>query len=132
MRDSKYGTALVIETSEFSGGYILGFRVDNMEEVYTEITNLFKTYNQNPMFGVEVSFEDVDTNIDAVTVPRVEDNLEIIDSGYTFALPTKKSAYAEGVDGSRDTGKIIFSEELGLAIEQPPNGISIDQLWKIV
>lgn len=34
VRDSKYGTALVIETSEFSGGYILGFRVENVEEVY--------------------------------------------------------------------------------------------------
>jgi Bardet-Biedl syndrome 5 protein len=45
VRDSKYGTALVIETSEFSGGYILGFRVENVEEVYQEATNLFKTYS---------------------------------------------------------------------------------------
>ena len=37
--------ALVIETSEFSGGYILGFRVDKLEEVYIEVTNLFKTYS---------------------------------------------------------------------------------------
>lgn len=28
VRDSKYGTALVLETSEFSGGYVLGFRVE--------------------------------------------------------------------------------------------------------
>ena len=60
MRDSKYGKALVLETSEFSGGYILGFRVKNLEEVYTEITNLFKTYSQNPIFGVDVAFEDVE------------------------------------------------------------------------
>ena len=91
MRDSKYGTALVVETSEFSGAYILGFRVDNMQEVYTEITNLFKTYSQNPNFGVEVAFEDVETNISAVTVPRVEDNLEIIDTGYTFTGHTSKA-----------------------------------------
>jgi Bardet-Biedl syndrome 5 protein len=45
VRDSKYGTALVIETSEFSGGYILGFRVENVEEIYMEATNLFKTYS---------------------------------------------------------------------------------------
>ena len=99
VRDSKYGTALVIETSEFSGGYILGFRVEKVEEVYQEATNLFKTYSQNPMFGVEVQFEDVDTNIASVTIPQVEDNLEIIDTGYSsLALPTSKSNYSMGSD----------------------------------
>jgi hypothetical protein len=52
--------ALVLETSEFSGAYVLGFKVDKLEEVYTEITNLFKTYSQSPVFGVEVTFEDAD------------------------------------------------------------------------
>jgi len=28
IRDSKYGMALVIETSEYSGGYVLGFKID--------------------------------------------------------------------------------------------------------
>ena len=28
VRESKYGTALVLETSEHSGGYVLGFKVD--------------------------------------------------------------------------------------------------------
>lgn len=74
--------ALVLETSEFSGGYVLGFRVENLEEAYTEVSNLFKTYSQNPVFGVEVTFEEADSNIDNVTVPRIEDNLEIVDTGY--------------------------------------------------
>jgi hypothetical protein len=39
--DSKYGEALVLEMSEFSGKYVLGFRVDNIKEVFTEITQLF-------------------------------------------------------------------------------------------
>jgi Bardet-Biedl syndrome 5 protein len=45
IRDSKYGKALVLETSEFAGGYVLGFRVENLDEVYTEICNLYKTYS---------------------------------------------------------------------------------------
>ena len=32
IRESKYGTALVLETSEFSGGYVLGFKVEQVEE----------------------------------------------------------------------------------------------------
>jgi Bardet-Biedl syndrome 5 protein len=74
--------ALVIETSEFSGGYILGFKVDKLEEAYTEVSNLFKTYSISPVFGVECTFEDVEQNLEAVTIPRAEDNLEIIDTGY--------------------------------------------------
>lgn len=128
VRDSKYGKALVLETSEFSGGYILGFRVENLEEVYTEINNLYKTYSTNPMFGVEVAFEDVDNNNDQVQVPKVEDNLEIIDTGYSsLALTTNKSSYAMGGGaGKKEESEIIFCEELGLAIEKPPKGVSIE------
>jgi len=60
IRESKYGISLVIESSDFSGAYILGFRVDkNLDEVYTEVSNLFQTYSQNPVFGVENSLEEV-------------------------------------------------------------------------
>lgn len=38
IRDSKYGMALVLETSDFSGGYVLGFRVEKLEEAYKEIS----------------------------------------------------------------------------------------------
>ena len=127
VRDSKYGTALVLETSEFSGAYILGFRVENVEEVYQEATNLFKTYSQNPMFGVEVSFEDADTNIASVTIPQVEDNLEIIDTGYSsLALPTSKTNYSMGSEASADVSQIMFSQEMGLAFERPRNGATLD------
>lgn len=134
VRDSKYGKALVLETSEFSGGYILGFRVENLEEVYTEISNLFKTYSQNPLFGVEVTFEDVETNTDQTVVPKIEDNLEIIDNGYSsaLALPSSKANYAVGGGQSSQKNDIIFCEELGLAIERPPAGVSVEQLWKII
>jgi hypothetical protein len=90
----------VLETSEFSGAYILGFRVENMEEVYTEILNLYKSYSANPVFGVEIAFEDVENNNEQVQVPKVDDNLEIIETGYsTLALPTNKSNYSMGGAG---------------------------------
>ena len=38
IRDSKYGMALVLETSDFSGGYVLGFRVEKLEEAFKEIS----------------------------------------------------------------------------------------------
>ena len=48
--------ALVIESSELSGGYILGFRIDPIEklqEIQKEIASLHKLYSNNPIFGVE-------------------------------------------------------------------------------
>ena len=58
MKDSKFGKALVIESSELSGGYILGFRIDpaeRLEEITQEVISLHKTYSETPIFGVEYS-----------------------------------------------------------------------------
>ena len=46
-RDSKFGPALVVESTEASGGYVLGFRIDPKEkltEVYKELYSLFQVY----------------------------------------------------------------------------------------
>jgi len=32
----------------------------------------------------------------------------------------------------KGTGEIVFSEELGLAIEKPSGGVSMESLWKII
>lgn len=126
-RESKFGKALVLETSELSGGYVLGFRLDEkLDEALEEITSLWKVYMTNPTFGVECTFEDAEDNIENVTVPYVEDNVEIIETPGS-SLP---SSYLTGDDSKeRD---VIFSDELGLAIEEPPAGVTIEDLWKII
>ena len=58
--------ALVIESSELSGGYVLGFRVDpqdKLEQVFKEISSLHKIYSDNPIFGVDYSRTDKVKNI---------------------------------------------------------------------
>ena len=48
----------MIESSEMSGGYVLGFRVDpteKLEQVYKEISSLHTIYSETPIFGVEYS-----------------------------------------------------------------------------
>ena len=73
IRESKYGTALVLETSEISGNYVLGFKVEQIDEVYTEINRLFQAYIASPFFGVESVYEEAEKNISEVTIPRQED-----------------------------------------------------------
>merc|ERR1712224_952617 len=61
VRNSKFGQALVIETTPSSGGYILGFRsdpVEHLEEVFTQISNLWRVFSATPIFGVEFTVEE--------------------------------------------------------------------------
>lgn len=61
VRDSKFGSALVIETTARSGGYVLGFRVDPAErlaDVMKEITSLHRVFSVNPIFGVDFVVEE--------------------------------------------------------------------------
>jgi len=65
LRESKFGTALVLSSSEQSGAYVLGFRMDPLEKlqaIYKEVVSLAKTYSDTPIFGVDYSksfdFED--------------------------------------------------------------------------
>ena len=56
MRESKYGLALVIQTADTAGNYVLGFRIDPQErlnEVYKEILSLYSVYSEKPIFGVD-------------------------------------------------------------------------------
>ena len=85
IRESKYGTALVLETSEFSGGYVLGFRIEELEKAYEEISNLFKTYTANPVFGVEKTFEEMEKSLAEVTVPQIDDQVEILEDEYAHS-----------------------------------------------
>lgn len=60
VRDSKFGEALVLSARPQSGGYILGFRLDPQERLsslLSELQALHKAYNEQPIFGLEVTWE---------------------------------------------------------------------------
>jgi Bardet-Biedl syndrome 5 protein len=82
VRDSKFGHALVIETSPKSGGYVLGFRVDPAEaldDVYKEIFSLHSIYSVTPIFGVHHTIDEKAAPIEELKVKRVQDDVEIVD-----------------------------------------------------
>ena len=52
---------MVLETSEQSGGFVLGFRVDpfdKLKEIVQEIHSLYQVYCASPVFGVEFEIEE--------------------------------------------------------------------------
>ena len=55
-RDSKFGVAMVIESTWQSGGYVLGFRIDPIEKLHSiskMIRNLRDVFASSPYYGVE-------------------------------------------------------------------------------
>ena len=65
VRDSKFGYAMVIESTWQSGGYVLGFRMDPLEklqETAKEIQSLHRVYSASPIYGVQYDSPDKDVS----------------------------------------------------------------------
>lgn len=123
VRNSKFGQALVLETTQRSGGYILGFRVDQAEKLellHKQVSSLYKLFAMNPNFGVECAVEEGDEE----TIIPVADDVEIVEDVEPCLL--------YHVDGDNDVScEPVYSSEMGLAIEPLPDGVSLHQLWSI-
>lgn len=130
VRDSKFGTAFVVETTEASGGYILGFKVDpknKLEKLFKEISSLHKLYSSNPIFGVEFEVQEEQASLEELTVPKIVEDVEIVEDKISDPLV---AYYADGKQKDKDR-KIVFNDSLGLAIEEPIEGFGLEDLWNI-
>ncbi|XP_045594145.1 BBSome complex member BBS5 isoform X2 [Procambarus clarkii] len=131
VRESKFGMALVIESSEPSGGYVLGFRIDPLEklhEVHKEINALYSVYSQCPVFGVEFVLQDKpSTDEEHLDLPS-EDEAEIDES----VSDTADVLAAYLADGHHQDREPVYSSELGLAIEKLKDGYTLQTLWEVI
>lgn len=135
VRDSRFGYALVIETSVQSGEYILGFRVDpeeRLENVCKTIQALHAAYLASPIFGVLFKKEYVKPPQEPIL--QVEEATGNGEETEEVTQPTRIDAFAayfsDGAEGSEHR-PIIYSEDLGVAIEQLKPGFTIQDLWCI-
>lgn len=95
-RESKFGLALVLETSKESGAYVLGFRIDpyeKLKEIVKELQTLHRVFTNSPIFGVqyETSLETDDT--DGLSISAVQDDVEIVEDEQSDAFA---AYYADG------------------------------------
>lgn len=129
IRDSKFGLALVVESSQQSGGYVLGFRIDPVEKLQgtvKEIQSLHRVYSSCPIFGVEFETEERIHGED-LTIENIQDDVEIDTDGSSDAF----AAYF--ADGNKDKDREpVFSEELGLAVEKLRDGFTLQGLWDVL
>ncbi|CAN0222561.1 unnamed protein product [Scytosiphon promiscuus] len=132
VRESKFGQALVVETSSHSGGYILGFRLDpaeKLERVHKELSSLHQVHAADPILGVDFEEEESPPAMETRTVVANDDNFEVLD---TDAEGTDAfAAYFAEANKACDR-EVVFDAELGLAVESLPGGASTKSLWKLV
>uniref|UniRef100_A0A7E5A161 Bardet-Biedl syndrome 5 protein homolog n=1 Tax=Panagrellus redivivus TaxID=6233 RepID=A0A7E5A161_PANRE len=136
VRDSRFGFALVIETSVHSGEYILGFRIDpedRLEAACKTIQALHAAYLASPIFGVQHKKEfqpAIQEEIVSVEKATDADEVETEEEQGPARIDAFAAYFSDGVEGG-DKRPIEYSEELGVAIEQMKANFTIKELWAI-
>ena len=135
IRDSKFGKALVIESSESSGGYVLGFRVDpiaKLKELHNQLVNLFNIHATNPALGVESLLDLEDYVPSSSEFKGINDESEMVDDSSNRRDALSSYMALESDTERRNDGEIVFSPELGLAIEKLRDGFTLESLWSVL
>lgn len=143
IRESKFGPALVIESSEFSGGYVLGFRIDpadRLHQVHAQLLNLYNVHALNPVIGVECALNlgDYIPNHAGASIPAsghfgsISDQAEFVDEDSDINRSDSLALYMAQEDVRRKESQIVFSNELGLAIEKLKDGFTLESLWNVI
>jgi Bardet-Biedl syndrome 5 protein len=148
---NKHGKVIQFETSKLVGNSIISFKFsDNIDNVFRELETSYYTYLQNPQFGVElVTVTDTvrekpmakptDDAVDRQTSEvnryiqtRKEDDVEIVDTNY-FNEHSNLLYYMTSNNEKKNTkNDIVYSLELGMAIERLPDNSNLENLWKII
>lgn len=132
IRDSKFGVALVIETSSTGGNYVLGFKIDpeeRLKDAFKEINSLYKVYSASPLFGVEFELEDRTQTLEEARIQTMVKRLDDIEIEHSKEHTDALAAYyAYDTEDSNMLREPIYNEELGLAIEKIKDGFQLKNL----
>ena len=101
---------------------------EELDRVHKEILSLFNIFSVNPVFGVDYHEEEASPDLDHLKVARVDDNVEIVDTGSSDAFA---AYYADGAAAEEGEREIAFDEEIGLACEALPEGYTMSNLWAV-
>ncbi|KAL3118539.1 hypothetical protein niasHT_000304 [Heterodera trifolii] len=136
IRDSRFGHALVLETSLRSGEYILGFQIkpeERLEFTCKAVQALLSAFQSSPIFGVqysrqEAAFSQQQEQRQAM-VPNITEEKEPEEKA--LRVDAFAAYFSDGPAKGGEPRAIVFSEELGVAIEQLKHGFTIADLWEI-
>lgn len=118
-------------SSELSGGFVLGFRIDPEEKLqmlYKELTSLHEVYTHTPIYGVEYKWSSNKQEIQKNN--SFLDDLDAVEEEPRNEISNALMSYL--TDGKRADGQPVYSSELGLAIEGIKDGYTLQKLWEVI
>ncbi len=110
-KESKFGLALVIETSTLSGGYLLGFQTDNLDVILQEFIKLYTSFVENPILGTDIVIEDSSENKEIV-IKRNQDDVKFVENEFNEVEKVSNYMVNEGGVENEGQKELILSEEL--------------------
>jgi Bardet-Biedl syndrome 5 protein len=145
VRDSKFGKALVVETTSSSGGYVLGFRVDAphggssqelLDSKVKEIRALKEAHGKCPDFGVHYTIvngvkQKVDNAGDDAGLGRREANDDEEEVVQKEEDSDSFAAYFADLGGKQCDRDPVYDPDLGLAVERVKDGFTLESLWHV-
>lgn len=121
----------MVSSTELSGSYVLGFRVDPEEKLrtlYKELTSLHEVYSNNPIYGVEYNWFN-SSKIQSQYDNSIVDDLDVVEEARGEISNVLASYLADGQEADKPP---IYSSELGLAIESLKDGYTLQKLWEVI
>lgn len=121
----------MVNSTELSGSYVLGFRVDPEEKLktlYKELTSLHEVYSNNPIYGVEYNWLNNSRNQDQYS-DTIIDDADVLEEP-RGEISNVLAAYL--ADGQKSDRPPIYSAELGLAVESLKEGYTLQKLWEVI
>lgn len=135
-QESKYGVALVIETSTYAGSFTLGFRIDppeSLHRMFLEVTSLWKLWSAHPFLGIKVnvasSMASSSTAPQPVVAPVDSDDAPSV----VQEAPADGLAAYYADEGQKATDRVpVYEPTIGLAVEKLRKGVTMQSLWEVV
>uniref|UniRef100_A0A674B0Z7 Bardet-Biedl syndrome 5 n=1 Tax=Salmo trutta TaxID=8032 RepID=A0A674B0Z7_SALTR len=129
IRDSKFGLALVIQSSQQVIGIISNVTGSILLTVYHRITCRTSSLKRSThsIFGVDYEMEKKPQPLLELTVDQLPDDVEIEPDEQTDAF----TAYFSHGNKQQDR-EPMFSEELGIAVEKLKEGFTLQGLWEVM
>nr|CAD2168598.1 unnamed protein product [Meloidogyne enterolobii] len=121
----------------YNGEYILGFQVkpeERLEHTCKTIQALLNAFQSSPVFGVQYSRQDVggmvgDVFTEPPSIPQETEEKEPLEK--PLRVDAFAAYFSDGPIKGSEPRAIVYSEELGVAIEQLKPGFTISDLWEI-
>ena len=132
IKKSKFGKALIIETTQDSGNYVLGFRIDpvnKLTNITKELKSLSSIYTKNPIFGVKFEVKNKNEILKSNKIEEYKvDKVTIIDDNDVDFF----RIYYKDDNQINNDSKPVFNDEIGLAVEMQNNHVNMAKLWNII